>query len=120
MKEPKIISYNGKNVIYLDFSNLKKVEHITELNDGARSFIQKQPINSTLVLTNVENMYFNNELRNLFIQTARVNSPYIKASVIIGLYGLISFIFNDFLKQSGRNIKLFKTQEEALEYLTSF
>lgn len=120
MKKPMIITYKGKKVVYLDFSNLNNNEQVLNFEKVAREFIQKQNINSALVLTNVENMYFNNELRTCFINSARANEPIVKASALIGLYGLTSFIYNDFLKQSGRNILALRTKTEALEYLASF
>ena len=119
MKKPELITYKGKQVIYLDFSGLKNKQQIHQLEKAAGIFIQNQHVNSALVLTNIKDMYFNNELRTHFIKTARANEPFIKASAIIGLYGLAAFIFNDFLKQADRKIKPLKTKEEALEYLSS-
>ena len=120
MKKPELITYKGKQLVYLDFSNLKNKNEVHKLEKAAGEFIQKQHVNSALVLTNIENMYFNNELRTCFIDTARANGPYIKASAIIGLYGLATFIYNDFLKQTGRRIVTHRTKEEALDYLASF
>lgn len=120
MKEPKVILYKGKKIFYLDFSNLKNKDQVHEFEKEASDLIQMQTINSALVLTNIENMYLNNELRVGLIKTARTNSPFVKASVLIGMYGLTSLLYNDFLKQSGRKIISFRTKEEALEYLYSF
>ena len=119
MKKPELITYKGKQVIYLDFSDLKNERQIQQLTKASGSYIQKHRINSVLVLTNIKNMYFNNELRMEFINTSKNNGPYIKASAIIGLYGLASFVFDDFLKQAGRKISVMKTKEQALEYLVT-
>lgn len=120
MRKPDIIKHNGKQIIYLDFSNLKKKEQIIDLEIEGGELIQDQKFNSALVLTNMENMFFNNEIRTIFIKIARENSPYIKGAAVIGLYGLISLMYKGFLLATGRNIKLFKSKEEALKYLTSF
>lgn len=119
MKKPEIISYKGKQVIYLDFSYLKRKQQIGKLEKAAGELIQSQPINSALVLINIEKMYFNNELRCCFIDTARANEPFVKASAILGLYGLATFVYNDFLAQSGRRIKPHSSKTDALEYLLS-
>lgn len=120
MKKPEIIRHNGKEIIYLNFSNIKKKDQIIDLEVAGGELIQQQKFNTALVLTNMENMYFNNEIRTVFIQIAKENAPNIKGAAVIGLYGLISYMYKGFLIATGRNIKLFKSKEEALEYLTSF
>lgn len=120
MKEPEIIKHNDKNIIYLNFSNIKKKDQIIDLEIAGGELIQQQKFNTALVLTNMGNMFFNNEIRTVFIQIAKDNTPNIKAAAVIGLYGIISCMYKGFLIATGRNIKLFKTKKEALEYLTSF
>jgi hypothetical protein len=82
--------------------------------------IQKHGFKSVLVLTNMRNMFFNNEIRNHFIDVAKANSPYVRASAVIGLRGLLAYMYNDFIKKTGRNIKMCETRKEALKYLVSF
>lgn len=120
MRKPKLIKYKRKEIIYLDFSDLKKKEAILDLEQLGGELIQSQKINTALTLTNMENMFFDNQIRAHFIRISRANAPYVKAGAVIGLYGLISFMYQGFLKATGRNIKLFKTRQEALDYLTSF
>ena len=120
MRKPEIIKHNGKEIIYLNFSNLKKKDQVIDLEVAGGELIQQQKFNSALVLTNMENMFFNNEIRTVFIKIAKENTPHIKGAAVIGLYGIISVMYKGFLAATGRNIKLFKTKEEALVYLTSF
>lgn len=120
MRKPKIIQFNGKEIIYLNFSNLKKKDQILALEILGGELIQSQKFNASLVLTNMEKMHFNHDIRNQFITIAKANTPFVKAGAVIGLYGIISVMYKGFLAATGRNIKLFKTKEEALEYLTSF
>lgn len=120
MREPEEIIYKGKRIIYLDFTDLKKKNHIVQLESMGGAIIQKHNLHSALVLTNMKNMFFDYEIRNHFIEVAKANRPYVKASAVIGLYGLISLMYNSFISSSGRNIKQFKTKKEALDYLSSF
>ncbi|MGF7140150.1 hypothetical protein [Roseimarinus sediminis] len=120
MRKPVLIEHKGKTIIYLDFSNLRKLQEIKELETEGGKIIRQRNIHSALVLSNLEHMYFNHEIRTHFIKVARENTSFVKASAVIGLYGMIAFVFNGFLEASSRNIRSFKTMAEALEYLTSF
>lgn len=64
-------------------------------------------------------MFFNNDLKKYFEQKVKGNAPYVKSSAVIGMTGLISIMYNAFVSMTGRNIKSFKSKEEALEYLVS-
>jgi hypothetical protein len=119
MNNPELISYKGKTILYLDFSDMKKVDEIkTRLDEGCE-YIRKQSPNSVLTLTNTENMFFNNEVRKHFEDKVKGNEPYVKAGAIVGMTGLISIMYAAFVRITGRNLKLFKTKDEALEYLVS-
>ncbi len=120
MRKPKVIKYKGHEIVYLDFSNMRKKDSIIGTERAAGEYIQNQDFNSLLVLSNMENMIFDHETRDFFLQVVKKNAPYIKAAAVIGVYGLMSIVYDDFIKQSGRNLKLFKTRTEALDYLISF
>jgi hypothetical protein len=119
MKHPEIIFHNGKTICYLDFSNMKNKDEIMNLENEGADYIRKQPLNSVLTLTNMEGMFFNNELKKYFEEVVKGNAPHVKAGAVIGMTGLISVMYNAFIAVTGRNIKSLKTKEEALEYLAS-
>jgi hypothetical protein len=120
MKEPEIIHYKGKSIIYLNFTNMRNKDEIIALEDKGAEYIRKQAPNSALTLTNMENMFFNNEIKSYFADVVKGNAPYVKAGAVLGMSGLISIMYNAFLQMTGRNIKAFKSKEEALEYLDGF
>lgn len=120
MRKPEVIEYKNHKILYLNFENLRRPNHIKSLEEFAMDYINQQKINSVLVLTNVSNMFFNNEIRNHFIKISIANSPYIKASAIYGLQGISKYMFNDFINKTGRNIQAFKSRKEGLQYLISF
>lgn len=117
MKQPEIIYHKGKTILYLDFTNMKDKAEIMKLEDDGVTYIRKQPLNSVLTLTNMEGMFFNNELKKYFEEAVKGNAPYVKSGAVIGLTGLISVMYNAFVAVTGRNIKSFKSKEEALDYL---
>jgi hypothetical protein len=118
MKQPEIIFHKGKTILYLDFANMKNKDEIMKLESDGANYIRKQPFNSVLTLTNMENMFFNNELKKYFEEMVKGNAPYVKAGAVIGMTGLISVMYNAFVSVTGRNIKSLKSKEEALDYLT--
>ena len=120
MKKPEFITYNGKTILYLDFKNMKDRDEIMKLELDGAAEIRKQSFNSVLTLTNMEGMFFNNELKKFFEETARGNTPYVKAGAVVGMTGLISIMYNAFVAVTGRNIKSFKTEQDALNYLSGF
>jgi len=117
MKQPEIIYHKGKTILYLDFTNMKDKDEIMKLEEEGAIYIRKQPLNSVLTLTNMENMFFNNELKKWFEDKVKGNAPYVKAGAVIGMTGLISIMYNAFVTVTGRSIRSFKSKEEALDYL---
>lgn len=119
MREPEIIKYREKTIIYLNFSDLRTKEEICSMIDKCRAFIAKQPLKSALTLTNFSGMYFNTEVFNLVTSYAKGNSPYVRKGAVVGLNGLMQIFYNGFAKLSGRDIKAFSSTDEAKEYLIS-
>lgn len=104
--------------------NCSILQHISifkikmRLDEGCE-YIRQQSPNSVLTLTNTEDKFFNYEVRKHFEDKVKGNEPYVKAGAIIGMTGLISIMYGAFVPITGRNLKLFKTKEYALEYLVS-
>jgi hypothetical protein len=119
MRKPEIISYKGKTIIYLDFTNMKDKDEIVKLEKEGSDWIRSQALSSVYTLTNMEAMFFNNDLKKWFEDIVKQNAPYVKAGAVIGMTGLISIMYNAFVTVTGRSIKSCKSKEEALEYLAS-
>lgn len=120
MRKPEIIRHNNSDIIYLDFTNMRNQAEIIRLEDEGAALIQKQKFNSALTLTNMDGMFFNNDIRNHFSKVVKGNAPFVKAGAVIGLNGLISVMYKSFIALTGRNIKLFRTKQEALDYLANY
>jgi hypothetical protein len=120
MRETQFVVKMGMNVCYVDFSDMKSNEEINGLIESAKKIIRSQAPKSVFALTNMTNMYFNTEVYNAVTQYAKGNEPYVRASAVVGLNGLMQIFYNSFLKFSGRDVRAFKTEEEALQYLLNF
>ncbi len=82
-------------------------------------FIRNRQKESLLTLTNVKEMHFSNEIRDAFKEFIKGNKPYVKAGAVIGLNGLQQIIYNGLMKMTGREIKSFRNEMEAKDWLAS-
>jgi len=120
MREPEFISREGIPILYVDFSNMKTKEEVLNLISLAKKSISIRPPKSIFTLTNLSNMYFNTEVYTAISDYARMNEPYVKASAVVGLSGLMMIFYNGFLKLSKRDVRAFSTEEEAVNYLLEY
>ncbi len=118
-RSPRIIMYNSTPIVYIDFSGLKKDEEIYSVMENASNFIRKHRLNSLYTLTNLTGMHFNNEIYSKFISYVKGNNPYVKASAVIGMFGLMQIFYNSFTRLTGRNVRACTTELEAKEFLAS-
>lgn len=119
MRKPEIIVQGGKEIVYLDFTGMRNPEEIIQFELDGSKLIRAYGANKCLTLTNMEDMYFNNHIREKVGEIVKGNGPFVKASAVVGLKGLISIMYSGFISLTGRNIKLFKTKDEAINYLIS-
>jgi len=119
MREPEIINHKGKEIVYLNYSNLKTKEEIEYMTVQGSKIIRSKPLNGALSLVNLEGMHFNNEIKNSIAQNLKINQPHVKKSAAYGLTGLLGAFFAGYVKITGRDVKPCKSQTEALDFLTS-
>ncbi len=117
MSGTKIINYKGINIFYMDFSNAKSREEINEVLTESINYIRYQPKNSVIALTNMTDMFFNNDIRNDFQEFLKGNKSFIKISSVFGMSGLARFLFNSLMKVTGREVRSFENMNDAQEFL---
>lgn len=101
----------------MDFSNLKSEQEIKEIIEKGKTFIRSQSMASVLTLTNISNMHFNNQIKELFTIFVKDNKSYVKAGAVIGISGLQGIVYNAVMKLSGRNLKSMRSVDEAKDWL---
>jgi hypothetical protein len=117
MERIKIISHLGKKILFSDFSYLQTKEEIAEIIREMKAYIKAQAPKSVYTLTSIEEMHFNNDIKDLFTEFTKSNKPYVRAGAVLGVSGLKLFIFNGIMKISGRDIKCFSSIEQAKSWL---
>lgn len=119
MREAEIIKHNGKEIVFLNYSNLKTKEEIEYLTVNASKIIRSKPLKTVLSLVNLEGMHFNNEIKSVIADNLKLNQPHVKKSAAYGLTGLLGAFFAGYIKLTGREVKPCKSQDEAIQFLTS-
>jgi hypothetical protein len=90
---------------------------ILKVVEAAKEMIRGNPPNSALTLTNFDGMFFNKEILDLMIRYVAENKPYVKASAIVGAGGLRKIAVNSAEKFSMRDLQLFDSEPDALNWL---
>jgi hypothetical protein len=117
-KVEKII-HNDQNIIYLDVSGFMSTDEISPVLEEAHEAVKQMGSHNARLLSNVEDTRFSKEISEVAKLFVRRNSPYMKASAIVGVKGVQLVLLKSLLKMSGRDIKRFDTQTEALDWLAA-
>ena len=113
------LNHKNKKIFCLDITDLqmKDAQEIQKHVEQAKQKIRRQPPKSVLHITNVTHTGFNTDVTNIIKEYAKHNTPYIKASAIVGMTGLQKIIYTAIKAFTGRDFYLANTMEEAKEWL---
>ncbi len=117
MSRTQILNHKGTKIFQMNFSNIKNVNEISSIINESVKHIRSQPFGTVYTLTDITNMHFSTEIRDLFQEFIKGNKPYVKAGAVVGLSGLQQLIYNGLMKVTGRDIKSFSDIEQAKEWL---
>lgn len=117
------INHKGKRILLVDFKDyttkrIKTGEYKNYLQE-ARQIIDTQPRKSLLIITDITNAGFTYQSNTAMKSFAKANTPYVKASAVVGVTGLKKVVITSVRILTGRNIKIFDTVDEAKEWLVS-
>jgi hypothetical protein len=113
------LKYKDKTILCMDISGLqsKDKQEFLERVEHAKDIIRKQPPKSLLVITKVNDTGFDSEVANIIKEYAQHNTPYVKASAIVGIAGWAKIILTAVKTLTGRDFHLSDTMEDAQEWL---
>ncbi len=113
------LNHEGKTILCLDIAGLQVRDKpdFHRLVAEAKRNISQRPPKSTLVITNVTNTGFDTEIANIIKEYAQHNTPYIRASSVVGVTGWAKIILTTVKAVTGRDFHLADTMEEAKEWL---
>ena len=96
MSRITFIEHKGKEILFCDYSHLKREEKetiIKTVNEEV-NIIAQQPLDSLLVLTDITGTYVDKEIDDKFTEMIKRNKPYVKRSAVLGIEGLKKTIYN--------------------------
>jgi hypothetical protein len=114
MEQVQIEEYKGKKIVSMNFSDRNKIHEGIAI---AKPIIAKFPPDSVLTLTDLTGLVFNSEIIQAFKEFTEHNKPYVKAGAIIGVKGIQKVAYDAVMRFSHRNIPIFATKQEALDWL---
>jgi len=117
MSRIQTIQHRGKDILIEDFSNITPGDEYRAAIEEARRFIASRPPKSVLALFDATGSRFNAEALGIMKQFTKDNGPYIKASAVVGIEGILSIALMAVSRFSGRTFKTFKDRPSALDWL---
>lgn len=117
MERVNFIKHKGRDIIYIDFTNTKKIDEQLEIFNWAEDIIKTQTPKSVLSLINYKDARY-----DIYSVEAQKNysaaiTPYVKASAVTGLNSLMFIILRSVARITGRNIRVFDDLEAAKDWL---
>jgi hypothetical protein len=112
----KVLDYSGHRVLLHDFSHCDPTAMRTILEEGQRT-VALEPLNSVLSLVDVTGCTFDQHSITLMKSAALANAPFVRRAALIGLSALQRMVYEAVVTFSRRNIPLFRSRKEALDWL---
>ena len=113
----QFVNYKGKRILVEDFSNIKDENKLVDLMQKAVSLVHSQPKGSALVLVDMTNAHYGSLASQASKEASASNTPYIRASALVGIRGVMDIIVKSINRFTGRTLMTFTSREEAMEWL---
>jgi hypothetical protein len=111
--------YSGKMLIEVNLSSCTEDEAIATIKE-ATTLIKSQARNSVLLFTDVSNTGYNKKVVDAIKDFAVSNTPYVKASAVVGIDEPKKPILATIRFLTLHEIKSFETIQEAKDWLVNF
>ncbi len=116
MERVRFIQHMGWQVLLVDCSECSSSE-LHDIFDEARETITAQPEKSVLVLSDFTGAEFDKKAADHLKVTAAYDRPHVRRAAIVGAETLPEVYYNNLVSFSAREFPVFKTREEALDWL---
>lgn len=114
----RFIDHQGKRILFVDLSNCPANE-VEKIVRKVPDHITVQPLGSVLVLTNFAGTAFDRDALRAVKETAVFDKPFVKKSALIGTEDFPAPFYDELKSFSRRDLLVFKTREEALDWLAT-
>jgi hypothetical protein len=114
----RFIDHHGKRILLVDLSNCS-ADEVEEIVRRVPDYITVEPPGSVLVLTDFTGASFDRDALRAVKETAVFDKPFVKRSALIGTEDLPASFYDELKSYSRRDLLIFKTREEALDWLAA-
>ena len=119
MTRAEFISHKGVRILDLDLRGSKDVDANIAVFRLAQKMATKEPLGSLRLLTDVTDAHYTAEGIKVVKEFSKATTPNIKASAVVGIDGMKKIIVMSLIKLIGRDIQMFDTREQALDWLAA-
>jgi hypothetical protein len=113
----QVVQHKGKDILIQDFSGLKPGDEFRTGIEEARTYIASRPPKSVLSIFDGTGAIYNAEVVSVLKEFTKHNEPYMKASTVVGIEGILSIALMAVSRFSGRVFKTFKDRQSAMDWL---
>lgn len=119
MARTTFVEHEGKQICFLDFSNIQEEREALDAIAEARRIVTGQPAGSVRTLTYVAHARFTREVVTALKELTTANKPYVKAGAVVGMSGLQKAIYIAVTQFSGRRLEVFDSVDQAKHWLAA-
>jgi hypothetical protein len=112
------ITHNGQSVLLIDYGGLRTEAEILEFIAAAQARIFACEPKSALLVNNFANTHATVAVLRRLKEFAAQNTPYVRASALIGLTPIQEVLARAVSRVAGRKLPIFETLPAALDWIT--
>jgi hypothetical protein len=118
MERVRFIDHQGMQILLIDCTHCGPQE-LTGIFQEVQRVVTSQPPNSVLILSDFTGAEFDKKTADQMKVVATYDRAYVKRSALVGADSLPEVYYRNLVSFSARNFPIFKTREEALDWLVS-
>lgn len=111
-------THKGKTIMFLDFSHISEKENMALL-DEVRTTVARHEKNSVLILADLTGTHMDRAIAQHVKEVLVFDKPYVKRAAWFGAASVPKVYMENFKSFSRRELPVFESREEALEWLVA-
>jgi hypothetical protein len=113
------IEHLGTRILVADFTQIAEPEELRQTIEYGKSVVAREPLDSIRSVLLVRGLRFNPQTIEWIKEGMAHNTPYVRASAVVGMSALQRVAFIAIQRIRGRKVKAFETQEAAFDWLST-
>lgn len=114
----RFIEHKGHSILFIDFRGCESKDMLMLL-DQVRSTVEGHAAKSLLILSDFAGAHFDRQVATRAKEVLVLDRPYVKKSAWIGTESVPHVYYENFKSFSQRELPVFQSREEALDWLVA-